>query len=165
MEPTEILGPPQLPYTEDNWKLTPLTEKQFSFMYDVLARERAEKAMRIDDAVKGIPALEAAVPKDVQPHEIPILTWASPKEFERVIEFAHRMREERNEARLAFGVVRAIASKQGMSKEGIDQAIKDVLALGKQIDRNLIDTPAIRGYRAASGFVGKVPMELPGKKY
>ncbi len=156
------LGPPELPVTRDNWKLTPLTENQFSFIHEALTTARAKKTKLIDEAIQGVPVLEAAMPDDVKPNEIPVLTWANPKEMERLIEFAHNMREERNEARLAFGAVRALAVKEGIHADRIHQAIKDTLTLGKQINRNLVDTPALAGYRrASSGYLGKSPGDLP----
>ena len=156
------IGPPQLPVTRDNWKLTPLTEKQFTFIHEALTTAREKKTKLIDEAIQGIPVLEAAMPDDVKPNEIPVLTWASPKEMERLIEFAHNMLEERNEARLAFGAVRALAMKEGIHADHIHQAIKDTLTLGKQINRNLIDTPALAGYkRASSGYLGEAKNDLP----
>jgi hypothetical protein len=163
MESVNTLGPPQLPVTKGNWRLTPLTGRQFSFIYDTLVRERTQKAKLIDEAIRGVPALEGAMPKGIQAHEIPVLTWASPKEMERLIEFAHRMREERNEARLIASTLKAMVMKQGTSKQGVKRAIQDVLTLGRQINRNLVDTPipAIRGFQAASPLVGRIPMGLP----
>jgi hypothetical protein len=152
MESVDTLGPPQLPVTKDNWRLTPLTGRQFSFIYDTLVRERTQKAKLIDEAIRGVPALEGAMPKGIQAHEIPVLTWASPKEMERLIEFAHRMREERNEARLIAGALKGMVMKQGTSKKGVERAIRDILTLSKQINRNLISTPApvVEGYREAA---------------
>lgn len=152
-------GPPPMPVTGDNWRLTPLTDMQFDFVYEAVTREREDRAALIAQVTEGIPVLQGVLPGDLKTEEIPVLTWASPKEMERLIEFAHRMREERNEARLIANILKAMVMKQGTSKQGVEQAIKDVLTLGEQIDRNLADTPAVRGYRF--GSVGKVPMELP----
>ena len=159
-----LVGPPQFPVTKENWKLTPLTEKQFSFIYESLTKARSDKAKQIDEAIQGIPILEDALPDNVEPHEIPVLTWASPKEMERLIEFAHRMSEERDEARLAFGAVRALAEDVGATRDATNQAVKDALELGRQIDKNLMDTPAVRGYREGTvsdgGLLGKMPIRL-----
>ena len=148
----EPLGPPPMSVTGDNWKITPLTEGQFSFIYEAVTLERADKAAMIDKAVEGIPALEAAMPSDLLPTEIPVLTWASPREMERLINYAHRMREERDEARFVFGAVRALAMKQGTSNEGVNQVVADALALKERINENLVDTPAVTGSERPDGL-------------
>ena len=151
-EPMQETGPPPMPVTGDNWKITPLTDRQFDFVHETLTRERADKALMINEAVKGIPALEAAIPSDTSAQEIPVLTWASPKEMERLIDYAHRMREERDEARLFFGAIRGLAVKWGAGTERIEQTIRDAVALKKRINENLVDTPAVTGRERPGGL-------------
>ena len=148
----EEAGPPPMPVTGDNWKITPLTDRQFDFVYETITRERADKALLINEAIKGIPALEAAMPSDVHASEIPVLTWASPKEMERLIEYAYRMREERDEARLFFGAIKGLLVKWGATSERIEQTIRDTIALKGRINENLVDTPAVTGRERPGGM-------------
>ena len=119
-------GPPHFPQTANNWKLTPMSDEQFAFIYTSVLIERQDKAGRInsrDDA--------DLVPK-IPIEQIPVLTWASPKEFERVLEYAKKMKDERDEARLITGALHGLAvNRAGHTK--VNQTILDALALNERL--------------------------------
>ena len=83
IEPTE---PPLIP-------IEPLTDKQFDFIVKALANERTDKTARLNEAVREARGDQAIL---FDPATMPVLIWADPRTFERVIDYAARLIERMN---------------------------------------------------------------------
>jgi hypothetical protein len=81
--PTE---PPVVP-------VEPLTDKQFEFIVNALANERALKAARLNEALRETHGDQAVL---FDPATMPVLVWADPRTFERVVDYAARLVERMN---------------------------------------------------------------------
>ncbi len=119
-------GPPEFPQTVDNWKLTPMSDQQFSFIYISVLSQRQDKARKINERADG-----DAMP-EIPVEQIPVLTWASPKEFERLLYYAKKMKDERDEARLIAGALHGLSVKRvGQAK--VNQVMQDALLLNERL--------------------------------
>ncbi len=117
-------GPPVFPQTADNWKLTPMSDEQFAFIYTSVISQREEKAALINGRKDAVP--------EIPVEQIPVLTWASPKEFERIMDYAKKKQDERDEARLVAGALHALAvNLAGHTK--VNQTILDALSLNERL--------------------------------
>ena len=72
----------------------PLTDKQFEFIVKALANERTDKAARLN-AERDLDPYGDQYPA-FDPATVPVLIWADPRTFERMVDYAARMIERMN---------------------------------------------------------------------
>jgi len=77
--PTE---PPLIP-------IEPLTDKQFEFIVKALANERTDKAARLNETLREAHGDQAVL---FNPATTPVLIWADPRTFERVVDYAAQLK-------------------------------------------------------------------------
>ncbi len=133
--------PPDFRVTNDNWLLTPLTDAQFTWIVSAIEKERIDKAERIINTIADVPALASAMDaEEISSDNVPVLEWASPKEFERVVAYALMIRNERDQSRLIIDTLMNLAETHvGVDKT--QQAIKDTLDLADKLSEVPTLTP------------------------
>jgi hypothetical protein len=132
-ETMAIDQPPEMFVTGDNWLLTPMTDAQFAWIVKAIRCERKDKAQRIEETIADVPALKDALGSEkILPEQVPVLNWASPKEFERVVEYGERTKKALDKATLVSDTLLGLAVAE-LGEEKVVQAVQDTLDLSERL--------------------------------
>ncbi len=133
LEETVTNQPPEMRVTGDNWLLKPLTDAEFAWIVRAIRGEREDKAQRIVETIADVPALKGALGEEViKPEQVPVLEWASPKEFERVVEYGERTKKALDRAVLISDTLMNLAVAE-LGEDKVAQAIQDTLDLSERL--------------------------------